>query len=132
MNQDIHGLWPALLIPVAADGAIGTQRPVNHSQNMLTAGCDGVTLFGTTGEGPAFSVSERKALLQSLLDAAVRPDSSASTRPCSRHEPVTTHGSTCARRFPCWITPRRKPYATGIVRLVARWPTSDFLRETNP
>ena len=32
------------------------------------AGCDGVTLFGTTGEGPAFTVEERKGLLESMRD----------------------------------------------------------------
>jgi 4-hydroxy-tetrahydrodipicolinate synthase len=41
---------------------------------MLSAGCDGVTLFGTTGEGPAFTVSERKALLEAMLGAGIRPD----------------------------------------------------------
>ena len=73
MHNDIHGLWPALLIPVTPDGALDTARAVRHAQRMLEAGCDGVTLFGTTGEGPAFTTSERKALLQALLDAGVLP-----------------------------------------------------------
>jgi 4-hydroxy-tetrahydrodipicolinate synthase len=41
---------------------------------MLEAGCQGVTLFGTTGEGPSFSVAERMALLDAMLQAGVRPD----------------------------------------------------------
>ena len=74
MHPDIHGLWPALLIPVTADGAVDTARALAHAQRMLDAGCDGVTLFGTTGEGPAFSTGERKGLLTALLAGGVRAD----------------------------------------------------------
>ncbi len=74
MHHDIHGLWPALLIPVGADGAVDTPRALAHTRRMLDAGCDGVTLFGTTGEGPAFTTVERKALLVALLAGGVRPD----------------------------------------------------------
>ncbi len=74
MNRDIHGLWPALLTPVDASGEIDPERVVTHSRRMLDAGCDGVTLFGTTGEGPAFTVTERKALLEALLKGGIRAD----------------------------------------------------------
>lgn len=75
MNADIHGLWPALLMPVDADGgALDTPRALAHAQKMLAAGCDGVTLFGTTGEGPAFTVNERQGLLEALLASGIRPD----------------------------------------------------------
>ena len=73
MTHDIHGLWPATLTPVSSDGALDTARAVSHTQRMLAAGCDGVALFGTTGEGPAFSNAERKGLLESLLASGVRP-----------------------------------------------------------
>ena len=74
MHPDIHGLWPALLIPVTAEGAVDTARALAHAHRMLDAGCDGITLFGTTGEGPAFTTSERKALLTALLAGGVRAD----------------------------------------------------------
>ena len=74
MNPDIHGLWPALLLPVAADGALDTPRALAHARRMLDAGCDGVTLFGTTGEGPAFTIAERKGLLEAMLASGIRPD----------------------------------------------------------
>ena len=74
MNPTIHGLWPALLHPVADDGALDTSRAIAHARRMLQAGCDGVTLFGTTGEGPAFSVDERKALLEAMLGAGIAPE----------------------------------------------------------
>ncbi len=74
MHHDIHGLWPALLIPVGSEGTVDTPRALAHARRMLDAGCDGVTLFGTTGEGPAFTTTERKALLAALLAGGVRAD----------------------------------------------------------
>lgn len=72
LHPDVHGLWPALLIPVFPDGALDTARAIQHARRMLDAGCDGVTLFGTTGEGPAFTVAERKALLEALLASGIQ------------------------------------------------------------
>lgn len=74
MNADIHGLWPAILMPVDTAGTLATPRALAHAKRMLAAGCDGITLFGTTGEGPAFTVAERKALLESMLGAGIRSD----------------------------------------------------------
>jgi len=59
---------------VGADAAIDTRLAVAHAQDMLDAGCDGVTLFGTTGEGPSFSVAQRMALLDAMLAGGVRAD----------------------------------------------------------
>lgn len=73
LHPDVHGLWPALLIPVFPDGALDTARAIAHARRMLDAGCDGVTLFGTTGEGPAFTVAERKALLEAMLASGIQP-----------------------------------------------------------
>jgi 4-hydroxy-tetrahydrodipicolinate synthase len=74
VHPDIHGLWPALLTPVGSDGTLDIRRALQHAHRMLQAGCDGVTLFGTTGEGPAFTLAERKALLEALLADRVQPD----------------------------------------------------------
>jgi 4-hydroxy-tetrahydrodipicolinate synthase len=74
MNPAISGLWPALLHPLTDDGDQDAALAVGHAKAMLTAGCHGVTLFGTTGEGPAFGVSERMGLLDSMLAGGVRPD----------------------------------------------------------
>lgn len=74
LNPDIHGLWPALLLPVSASGELDTARALAHARRLLDAGCDGITLFGTTGEGPAFTVAERKALLESMLGSGIRAE----------------------------------------------------------
>jgi 4-hydroxy-tetrahydrodipicolinate synthase len=40
---------------------------------LLAAGCDGVTLFGTTGEGAEFSVDDRMRALETVLKAGIPP-----------------------------------------------------------
>lgn len=74
VNPDIRGLWPALLLPINSNGALDTARAITHAKYMLAAGCDGVTLFGTTGEGPAFTLSERKSLLESMRGSDIKAD----------------------------------------------------------
>ncbi len=74
MKPAISGLWPALLHPLTSDGALDTTGAIAHAQAMLAAGCHGITLFGTTGEGPAFGLAERMALLDAMLKAGVHPD----------------------------------------------------------
>ena len=74
LQPKIRGLWPALLTPVDAHGALDSKRLAAHAHRMLDAGGDGVTLFGTTGEGPAFTVAERQSELEKLLATGIRAD----------------------------------------------------------
>ncbi len=83
MKHDINGLWPALLTPINANGDLDTIRAIAHAKRMLAVGCDGVTIFGTTSEGPAFTNLERKGLLESLIDSGLRPDQIVVTITCS-------------------------------------------------
>lgn len=83
MTHEINGLWPALLTPVKANGDLDTRRAIDHAKRMLAAGCDGVTIFGTTSEGPAFTNTERKGLLEALIDSGLRPDQIVVTITCN-------------------------------------------------
>lgn len=74
MTHAITGLWPALATPFTQDGAVDTQRALAQARRMLQAGSDGITLFGTTGEGPALTVAERQTLLLATLADGVRPE----------------------------------------------------------
>src|SRR5262249_38095116 len=38
-----------------------------HCRGLLAAGCDGVALFGTTGEGPHFGVEPRRRTLERII-----------------------------------------------------------------
>lgn len=67
----LTGVWPALMTPLCADGAIDQARFAAHAQSLIAAGCGGVTPFGTTGEGPSFSVAERRDAVAALIAGGV-------------------------------------------------------------
>ncbi|MEY4294656.1 MAG: hypothetical protein RLY82_344 [Pseudomonadota bacterium] len=79
MNTPIHiskhvdheGVWPALLTPLNADLSIDIDSFAKHAKALLGAGCTGVTPFGTTGEGPSFTVTERIAAIDGLIARGV-------------------------------------------------------------
>jgi len=125
LNQDISGLWPAMLTPVTADGTLDTQRAIAHGRNMLAAGCDGVTIFGTTGEGPAFSSAERMGLLDAMLGSGVRPDQIiVTTSACALPEAIALGRHACALgcHRQLYMPPFyfRQPRDAGIVEAVSQ------------
>jgi 4-hydroxy-tetrahydrodipicolinate synthase len=67
----VQGLWCATLTPIGHDGAIDHGRLAAHARALFAQGVDGVAPFGTTGEGPSFSIAERRAGLDALLAAGI-------------------------------------------------------------
>ena len=67
----IPGIWPALMTPLREDASIDLPRFTAHAKALLAAGCGGVTPCGTTGEGPSFSVAERRDAVDALVAAGV-------------------------------------------------------------
>lgn len=67
----LQGIWPALMTPLTESLAIDHARFAAHSRALLEAGCAGVTPFGTTGEGPSFSVEERRDAVDALVAGGV-------------------------------------------------------------
>jgi 4-hydroxy-tetrahydrodipicolinate synthase len=70
-SHSLPGIWPALLTPLDAELNIDHRRFAAHSRALIAAGCGGVTPFGTTGEGPSFSVDERRAAIDALIEGGV-------------------------------------------------------------
>ncbi len=62
-----RGIWPALLTPLTADLAIDHAKFAAHCKALIASGCPGVTAFGTTGEGPSFSMAERRQAIDQLI-----------------------------------------------------------------
>ncbi len=67
----VRGLWCANLTPLDRSGRVDGVRMAAHIRLLLGQGVDGVAPFGTTGEGPSFSVTERRAGLDGLLSAGI-------------------------------------------------------------
>lgn len=68
-----------MVTPFRADGSIDLPRAVAHGKAVLAQGAQGLTLFGTTGEGASIGAAERGALLAALLGAGVAPERLAVT-----------------------------------------------------
>ncbi len=73
----LEGIWGASITPLAPHAAQSNAlqpdaaRLKAHIEWLLQNGCHGVVLFGTTGEGPSFTVAEKRQLLDELAGAGV-------------------------------------------------------------
>lgn len=70
-HLSFSGIWPALLTPLDERLDIDVGRFAEHALGLLEAGCTGVTPFGTTGEGPSFSMTERMNAIDGLIKRGV-------------------------------------------------------------
>ena len=68
-----HGIYAAALTPFSEGGEIAHALLARHCVEMLARGCDGVSLFGTTGEANSLTVSERMVALERIVAAGVAP-----------------------------------------------------------
>ena len=68
------GVYSAALTPIDADLMPDHATFAAHAKWLLSEGCDGIALLGTTGEANSFSVTERQALLEATVDAGVAPE----------------------------------------------------------
>ncbi|AYQ29275.1 MULTISPECIES: dihydrodipicolinate synthase family protein [unclassified Polaromonas] len=66
-DKSFRGIWPALLTPLTAGLDIDHAKFAAHCKTLIATGCPGVTAFGTTGEGPSFSLQERKDAIDQLI-----------------------------------------------------------------
>ncbi|NNF09662.1 MAG: dihydrodipicolinate synthase family protein [Acidimicrobiia bacterium] len=69
----LSGVWAASLTPLDSDLMPDADRMATHIGRLLADGCDGVVVFGTTGEAASFSVLERIRFLDQLIERGVDP-----------------------------------------------------------
>lgn len=68
-----EGVYAAALTPMHKDYSCNYEELAKHCQDLMKRGCKGVALFGTTGEGPSFSVDERKQAVKAVINLGVDP-----------------------------------------------------------
>lgn len=66
------GISVALLTPFHEDESIDVPFYTDHAKEMLDRGADGITLFGTTGEGASIGLDERKTCIEQMIAADVQ------------------------------------------------------------
>ena len=66
-------LIAAVATPIGPDLRPNARLLAERCRTLMAEGCDGITLFGTTGEGAEFAVADRQRTLESLLAAGIAP-----------------------------------------------------------
>lgn len=59
----------AMVTPMAATGEVDLDGAATLAEALVTAGCDGLVVSGTTGESPTTTAQEKADLLHAVLDA---------------------------------------------------------------
>src|SRR5215831_4955956 len=63
----------AAATPVRADYRPDGELLLARCRDLLAEGCDGIALFGTTGEGVAFTVADRREILERVIAGGLDP-----------------------------------------------------------
>ncbi len=61
----------AVATPITPDLRPDEKRLLAHCGWLMSQGCDGVTLFGTTGEGMEFTVADRRRTVEAVLKGGI-------------------------------------------------------------
>jgi 4-hydroxy-tetrahydrodipicolinate synthase len=73
-TDSISGFWVASATPVDNHGNVHLGLLGDHAQFLFDQGCDGLVMFGTSGEGASFTAKERLATMEFLLGRGVAAD----------------------------------------------------------
>ena len=98
MADAITGVYSAAATPIEADDSPAYQLFTEHCNALLSEGCHGIALLGTTGEANNFSVDERKALLEAACAAGISGDQLLPGTSCSNiseARELTSHALSC-------------------------------------
>jgi 4-hydroxy-tetrahydrodipicolinate synthase len=74
MASSFEGVYAAALTPLRDDLAIDRRAYAEHCRRLLDEGCDGLAIFGTTGEANSFSVCERVGAWEALVADGIPAD----------------------------------------------------------
>jgi 4-hydroxy-tetrahydrodipicolinate synthase len=72
--ERIHGVWAAAVTPIGHDLLPNLEKAVPYYRDLLATGCDGINLFGTTGEAMSFGSAARLATMQAIATSGLPMD----------------------------------------------------------
>jgi 4-hydroxy-tetrahydrodipicolinate synthase len=64
----LAGVYAAAVTPLKSDSTIDLDSVPALLKFLASRGCHGIVLFGTTGEGPSFSPTEREVLMRTVSE----------------------------------------------------------------
>ena len=69
MSADWKGVYPAVTTQFHENEALDVSGTISHCEALLDAGCHGLVMLGTLGEGNSLEQAEKIALLSGVKDA---------------------------------------------------------------
>ena len=67
-QHPLAGVYAAAVTPLKHDSTLDLESVPAWLKFYASRGCHGVVLFGTTGEGPSFSPTERESLMRAACE----------------------------------------------------------------
>lgn len=67
-HHPLSGVYAAAVTPLKNDSSLDLDSIPAWLEFFASRGCHGIVLFGTTGEGPSFSPSERETLMRAVIE----------------------------------------------------------------
>jgi 4-hydroxy-tetrahydrodipicolinate synthase len=74
LSKPFAHILPAIATPFRRDLSVDVGLLTAHAEWLLANGCDGIVLFGTTGEAASLTVAERMQTLEQLIAAGIDAD----------------------------------------------------------
>jgi 4-hydroxy-tetrahydrodipicolinate synthase len=63
------GVWAAVVTPIDASFRPDVAKALPYYRELLEAGCDGINVFGTTGEAMSFGTAPRRAFMEAVANS---------------------------------------------------------------
>jgi 4-hydroxy-tetrahydrodipicolinate synthase len=73
-QRKLRGVIAAIVTPIDAKGSPDTKRFARVAETLLSSGCDGLNVLGTTGEATSFTVEQRTMLMRSIASTSLPLD----------------------------------------------------------
>ena len=70
-GQPLSGVIAAIATPITRSGDPDARRFIALAEYLLSHGCDGLNVLGTTGEATSFTREQRMALMSAIADAGL-------------------------------------------------------------
>ncbi len=66
-----HGIWAAVVTPIDASLRPNSAKAIPYYRGLLESGCDGINLFGTTGEAMSFGTAQRREFMEAVGESGL-------------------------------------------------------------
>lgn len=73
-SKRLHGVWAAAITPIDSSLRPDAAKALPYYRDLLATGCDGLNLFGTTGEAMSFGTAQRLEFMETIASSGLPMD----------------------------------------------------------